>query len=365
MRQIEIELDGAKTSVLVRTGVLQDIGKQLAAALADPEGRPRVAVISDDRVAPLYAGRILDSLAASGFEPRLLVVPAGEVSKGYERLAELHRALASGGFDRESVILALGGGMVSDLAGFAAATWMRGVRFVICPTTMEADVDACLGGKTAINLPEGKNLVGAFHQPFLVAVDPLCLSSLDIRDVRAGLAESVKHAVIDSEEFLKWHETEADQIVALDEAALSHLIHTNLQTKARFVAGDARESGTSRIMLNFGHTLGHAIEACGAFRLRHGECISLGMVAAMHLSERYGLIDAACVGRITELLERLGLPTRLDRPADFDQLAQRMQVDKKSLQRRLRFVLIERIGKPVIRDDVKEEDLREIVETCL
>ncbi|MFQ5462905.1 MAG: 3-dehydroquinate synthase [Phycisphaerae bacterium] len=365
MREIRIELDGAETRVLVGGGVLADVGRRLEAAVADAPDRPRVAVISDDRVAPIYAQKVLDSLAASGFEAQLLVVPAGEASKGFERLAELYRALAASGFDRESVILALGGGVVSDLAGFAAATWMRGVRFAICPTTMESDVDACLGGKTAINLPEGKNLVGAFHQPFLVAVDPQCLSSLDVRDVRAGLAESVKHAVIHSEAFLAWHESMADQIVALDQEALAHLIFTNLQTKAHFVTGDARESGASRVMLNFGHTLGHAIEACSGYRLRHGECISLGMVAALHLSRRYGLIEAACVDRVSELLKRLGLPIRLDRSPDFDRLARCMRVDKKSRQGRLRFVLIEGVGKPVIREDVGEEDLREIVATYL
>lgn len=321
-----------------------------------------VVVISDRTVFELYGRRVLTSLGSAGFAHSEFLLDPGERSKTLSNAAQIYDFLADRRVLRDGIILALGGGVVSDVAGFAASTWMRGIRFAICPTTLEADVDASLGGKTGVNLGGGKNLVGTFHQPILVAVDPSCLQSLGARDVRAGLAESVKHASITSVEFLQWHETNTASILALEPDVLVELVQRNLRIKGEIVEADAFEKTGRRAMLNFGHTIGHAIEATCDFDLRHGECVSLGMIAACRLSRDMGMLGAADVERVESLLGGFGLPTKLPERLDPDQVIRAIELDKKRRVDGIRFVLLEQIGHPVIHT-VPEQTVRRAFES--
>lgn len=246
--------------------------------------------------------------------------------------------------------------MVGDLTGFLAATWLRGVPFVQVPTTLEADVDAAVGGKTAVNHAAGKNLIGAFHQPRMVLIDTGTLATLDERDHRAGLAESVKHGIIRDAEFFTWHEDRARAILDRDEAVLGELIERNCRIKAEVVAADEREAGL-RAILNFGHTIGHAIESDQAYALRHGECVALGMVAATEIAVARGMLARRDADRITVLLKKMGLATRLRQPADPEVLTALMQKDKKVQSGKIRFVLPTGIGEVVTVSDVTSQQI--------
>ena len=337
--------------MVIGPNALLEVGSLLA-QISQANPSRHVAVVADRRVGALHGDRLISSLSRAGNRVCEYRIDPGEGSKNLSTLGELYAYLKAQEIGRDAVVVALGGGVVSDLAGLAAATWMRGIDWVVCPTTMEADLDACLGGKTGIDLPGGKNLVGAFHHPILVVVDPTCLDTLDPRDVRAGLAESVKHALIDSSDFLAWQEAHVSSILALDEAVTIDLILRNLRIKAGVVELDPREHTGARMMLNFGHTIGHAIEDCCQYDLRHGECVSLGMVAACRLSQALDLLDVTVVDRVEALLRLLGLPTRLDRPIEFKRIAATMQCDKKARGGNAQFVLLEGIGQPVVRGDV-------------
>ena len=361
---LKVALGDAITHVVVRQGIRHEIGALLQMYLPDSPNLQAV-VITDEHVGPLYSQSIRESLGKTGASVCEHLLVPGEASKSLEIVGELYDFLASHRVGRGAVIIALGGGVVSDVAGFVAATWMRGVRFAICPTTLEADVDACLGGKTAINMPGGKNLIGAFHQPLLVAVDPQCLETLDPRDIRAGLAESVKHALLRSEEFLAWHERNIPDLVALKAPLLRELILTNLRIKADIVHQDAGERTGVRIVLNFGHTIGHAIEECSRFRLRHGECVALGMIAACRLSRSLGLVEDRVVTRVERLLTGFGLATRLPFPLEPERIMATIRMDKKALAQSTRFVLLQGVGRPVVRADVPEHQVREAFESLL
>lgn len=355
MFDLTINLAGLPCHVVVEAGVRRHIGERLR----DVTSATRICVVTDDRVGPLYADGVRDSMTAVGFDVADHVVPAGEASKSVHEWNRLHERLAEIELARDGMILALGGGVVSDLAGFAAATWLRGVAFAICPTTLEADVDAAIGGKTGINLRAGKNLVGAFHQPRIVAVDPEFLTTLDARDVRAGLAESVKHGLVFSEAHLARHERDADAILRLDPAVLVALIRENIRIKAAVVEADAREQSDRRILLNFGHTIGHAIESCSDYGYRHGECVALGMLAACRISAERGIADEGLCDRLGALLTRLGLPSVLDKsPPPIEEILESIRRDKKVRSGRVRFVLLEGVGKPRICDDVSDGEIR-------
>ena len=326
----------------------------------------RVVFISDTNVWPLYGKATMQKLVRGGADAVWeRVIPAGEASKSWAVAGELFQFLADQQIGRDAVIVALGGGVVSDLGGFVAATWKRGLRLVLCPTTLEADIDAAIGGKTAINIPGGKNLVGTFHQPFLVAIDPACLTTLPRRDLCAAMAESVKHALISSADFLDWHEANVDEILAIDPPVIMRLIEENIRIKADIVSRDATEQWGLRVLLNLGHTIGHAIEECCSFTLRHGECVSLGLVAACRLSNRLGMLDSACLERIERLLIRFRLPTRLENPIDPDRILFAMRNDKKARGGAARFVILEDIGRPVVRGDLPETAVREAYESLL
>jgi 3-dehydroquinate synthase len=354
MFDLSINLPGEASQVLVESRVRDRIG-QVLAEIVSPG---RVCLVTDSRVGPLYADPLEASLGSAGFDVVGHTVPEGEASKSLDEAGRLYESLARQELGRDGLLVALGGGVVSDLTGFVAATWLRGVDFAICPTTLEADVDAAIGGKTGINLPAGKNLVGSFHQPRLIAVDPDCLATLDPRDVRAGLAESVKHGLVFSEAFLGWHEENVDAILGLDAEVIRSLILRNIRIKAGVVESDARERTGRRILLNFGHTIGHAVERCAGYRYRHGECVALGMMAACRLSAARGLLDAAAVERVERLLASLGLPCALRDPPPLDDILGCIRKDKKAVSARVRFVLLEGVGRPVVCDDVSDEEIR-------
>ncbi len=331
----------ARSRVRIARGGLEALG----AFVRRTTGARRVALVSDRTVAALWGGTAARALRAAGIAYVPCVVPAGERSKQPERLVRLWRSLAAAGIGRADVVVALGGGVVGDLAGFAAATWLRGVPWIGVPTTLLAQVDSSIGGKTAIDLPEGKNLVGAFHQPAGVLVDPDVLATLPARHVRAGLAEVIKKGFAVDASLFAWCERNAEKLAAGEPAALAGAVARAIRVKARVVLADERErEGGGRTALNFGHTLGHAIEAAHGYRgLLHGEAVAIGMRAAAELSvERVGLAVESRI-RLEAMLDHVGLPVRMP-PTPMRALLRAMANDKKRANAVVRWVLTPQIG---------------------
>ena len=352
-RVVDVPVPGRPYGIAIRAGLLRTHDM---AALAP--GR-QVFVVSDSNVAPLY----LDGLRArfADHELHAHVLPAGEQEKTLARFGEVMAAMAAAGARRDVTVVALGGGVVGDLAGFAAACWMRGVRCVQVPTTLLAMVDSSVGGKTAVDLPAGKNLVGAFHQPAAVVVDTDTLATLPVRELRAGLAEVLKYGAIVDPDFFDWIETHADALLAREPAALEDAIARSCAHKAAIVSRDEHEQG-ERMLLNFGHTFGHAIEtAQGYGGLLHGEAVAVGMVLAAKLSARLGLAPPADAGRLAKVLDRLGLPTAVPDGLDAEALLARMRLDKKAVSAGLRLVLWRGIGAAEVRGDVPEAEIRAVL----
>ena len=319
-------------------------------------------IVADEAVAAAgYAPALEQALRRAFASVRTVAVPSGEPTKSFAQATRLYAECIRSGLDRHSAILALGGGVAGDLAGFVAATYMRGVRFIQVPTTLLAH-DASIGGKVAVNLPEGKNLVGAFHPPRLVLYDVLTLRTLPGRERACGLAEAVKHGVIRDPELFLFIERHAEALLAGDSGLLAELLHRSCAVKAAVVSADEREEGL-RAILNFGHTVGHAIEALAAYgAYTHGEAVALGMVAEARLARRLGILDRAAQERLQALLPRAGLPVRLPdelrQPAAIDRLVEFMRRDKKAERRSLAFVLPRSIGAAEIMKSVGEDDVR-------
>jgi 3-dehydroquinate synthase len=327
------------------------IGEGLLKAASSLEGLPAAAtavVVTNPTVAKLYAERVLDLLSREYKNVLRVELPDGEAHKDWTSLNRIFDALLGEGCDRKTLIFALGGGVVGDIAGFAAACYMRGVPFVQIPTTLLAQVDSSVGGKTAINHPLGKNMIGAFYQPLRVIADLDTLDTLPERELSAGLAEVIKYGPIADDAFLDWIDINLNALLARDKSALAHAVKRSCEIKAWVVGQDERESGL-RAILNFGHTFGHAIEAgLGYGEWLHGEAVGCGMVMAIDLSHRLGLVDAAYAERLTRLIERARLPVR--GPAlGADRYLELMRVDKKSEAGEIRFVVIEAPGRAAIR----------------
>jgi len=330
---------------------LKTVGREAKAAARGP----KAALVTDSRVAGLYLEPALESLRAARLEATSAVVPPGEGSKTLARAGELYDALLQAGLDRGSVLVALGGGVVTDLAGFVAATYMRGIAWVAVPTTLLAQVDASVGGKTAVDHPECKNLIGAFHQPSAVLCDVATLATLPDEELRNGLVEVVKHAVIRDADLFKDLERRADALLARDPAVLEPIVARNVRIKVEVVAADERESGLRRI-LNYGHTIGHALESL--MGLAHGRAVALGMMAEARIAERRGLVGRAVVERQKALLERFGLPVSLPTGADAERCLAIVRHDKKAEAGRMRFVLPEAIGRVRVVQDVTDDEIR-------
>jgi 3-dehydroquinate synthase len=300
----------------------------------------RVALVADDRVLRLLRG---GRLAGARWDGTALTFPAGERSKTRETWSRLTDELLRLGFGRDSALVALGGGVAGDLAGFVGATYMRGIPVLQAPTTLLAMLDASVGGKTGVDTAQGKNLIGAFHPPVAVVADPLVLATLPEGEYRAGLAEAVKHGLIADRDYFGWIETEADALVARDPAALQHLVRRSVEIKADVVGEDEREGGR-RAILNAGHTVAHALEQATDFRVPHGEAVGLGLVAEAALAADLGLATVEVGTRLTALLERLGLPTRVREPIGVERVIAAMASDKKNRSGGIRFALARDVG---------------------
>lgn len=308
-----------------------------------------VLIVTDETVASLYLAQVVSSLQNLTIEK--LILPVGEVYKTLDFVEQIWAALANYKFHRDSCVIALGGGVIGDLAGFAAACYMRGIAFLSMPTTLLAQVDSSVGGKTGVNLPQGKNLVGAFHQPVGVVIDIDTLATLPARQFHAGCAEIVKYATIQDPEFFAWLEHHADKILAKDPDSLIEAIARSCRHKAEIVARDEREQG-ERALLNFGHTFGHALETASEYSLLHGEAVAIGMVLAARLSTRLGLATESERQRLATLLKRFNLP--VDLPDDIVPagLLDLMQRDKKNREGRLRLILWREIGKAEVVNEI-------------
>ncbi|MDG2303630.1 MAG: 3-dehydroquinate synthase [Candidatus Binatia bacterium] len=341
LQPITVELRDRSYDIQVGIDSLGRIGECLAPLL---RGK-KIALITDPVVEPLYGRRVRDSLRDAGFTVAQVTVPTGEQHKNLGELERVHEELACARLERSSTLVALGGGVIGDLTGFAASSFLRGIDVVQVPTTLLAQVDSSIGGKTGVNLKAGKNLVGAFHQPRFVLADVETLASLPVRQLRAGIAEVVKYGVILSDELFGFLEARADAILALDREILAEVVHRCAAAKARVVMEDEKEGGL-RAILNFGHTLGHAVEALTKYqRFLHGEAVAIGMVFAAKLSAvRHGF-PAPDAARVAGLLERFGLPIVIPEELDRGDLARAIETDKKRQEDRVKFVCVERIGK--------------------
>ncbi|MGH8214846.1 MAG: 3-dehydroquinate synthase [Rhodanobacteraceae bacterium] len=357
--RVEVELPGCRYRISIGTGLLDD-----GAAWRDAIRGVHVLVVSDEHVAPLYAQRLREALVWASGQPvqvETLVLPAGEAHKDLAAAAKVLDALAKLGATRDACVLALGGGVVGDIAGFAAACWMRGVDFVQVPTTLLAMVDSSVGGKTGVDHPAGKNLIGAFHQPRAVIADLDTLATLPDRELRAGLAEVIKTACIGDADFFAWLEGHADELLTRDVDAIGHAIATCCRFKAGVVARDEREAG-ERALLNFGHTFGHALEAeAGYGTLLHGEAIAVGMVLAARLSATLGMAEPADTQRLAGLLRRCGLPVVPPPGLAADALLARMRLDKKNRAGSLRLILWRGVGRAEIVEGVGDDAIRTVL----
>jgi 3-dehydroquinate synthase len=369
LRTIRVELSANPYSIVIGTGALQQLGEQVRAA--GIKAGTKVLVVTNPVVEQHYGATALSSLKAAGFEASTLVIEAGEDQKTPATVALIHDAAFERRLERGSLIVALGGGVVGDMAGFAAASWLRGIAVVQVPTTLLAMVDAAIGGKTGVNHPGGKNLIGAFHQPRLVLIDPATLATLPEREFRAGMAEVIKYGVIGDAELFADLEAAAGRdataglasLSAVGPALLQTLLERSAAAKARVVAADEREGGL-RAILNYGHTLGHVVEAlCGYGTWLHGEAVAIGMVAAGELSLELGLWGASEQRRQRAVIAAAGLPQQW--PAlDPGAVLQCLQGDKKVRDGKVRFVLPTGLGSVQIRDDVTPEQVLAALQRC-
>jgi 3-dehydroquinate synthase len=365
---VDVALGERAYNIVIGRGVLQSLGSRVAAL------RPgaRAAIVTDEYVATHWLRQTEASLLDAGIATSRIVVDEGEVSKSYEGMEYVCEELIAAKIERNDLVIALGGGVVGDLAGFAAAVLRRGVDFVQVPTSLLAQVDSSVGGKTGINSPHGKNLVGAFHQPVLVVADTAVLDTLSPRQFRAGYAEVAKYGVLGDEAFFAWLEANHADIFA-GGAAREHAIATSCRAKAAIVMRDERENG-ERALLNLGHTFGHALEAATGFsdRLFHGEGVAIGMVLAAEFSAQLGMVADADALRVKHHLAAVGLPTHLQDIAGFtqekigaDALMGLMAQDKKVKRGKLTFILLQAIGRAVIVPDVEPSLVRDFLERKL
>ena len=361
-RIVRVDLAGRAYDIAIGPGLIDRVG-ELSAALLQA---PRVIVVTDETVAPLYKERVAASFAKANVTPETIVVPAGEGSKQFAPFGALMNRLLDHKPDRKTTLVALGGGVVGDLTGFAASVLLRGVDFIQVPTTLLAQVDSSVGGKTGINTPHGKNLVGSFHQPRLVVADTDALNTLPRRELLAGYAEAAKYGLIDDPAFWDWCEQNGAALLAGDAARRTYAIEQSCLAKARIVAADERETTDLRALLNLGHTFGHALEAETGFGsdLLHGEAVGAGMAMAFDLSAELGLGPRADAERVRRHLAAVGLPVRLRaiggdnrRTWDTGRLIGHMRGDKKAEAGRLTFVLARGIGKAFVTRDVDERAL--------
>lgn len=341
MRTLKVNLGDRSYPIHLGEGLLSRIGELLIGAGCGE----KVGIITNPTVAGLYLKPIQEALSRSGFKVTSILVPEGEGHKNLKSLSAIYDRLISERFERGSSVVALGGGVIGDLAGFAAATFLRGIPYVQVPTTLLAQVDSSVGGKTGVNHREGKNLIGAFYQPRLVLIDVGVLHTLSRRELLAGLAEVIKYGIIEEPQLFGLLEEELERLLALDRDLLIEAIATSCAIKAKIVEKDEREEDY-RSVLNFGHTIGHALESLTGYeKFLHGEAVAIGMAQAASISVRQGFCDEESLQRIHRLITRVGLPTKIPSNIKPSELVERMEVDKKSAGGEIKFVLCAGIGK--------------------
>ena len=359
MGTIRVELGERSYDIVIGSNMLGNIGASLK-----PFGfSPKIAVVSNPTVYPLYGDAVTNSLKKAGFDVLKVIVPDGEEYKDLLWVEYIYNELLTAKLDRSSSLIALGGGVIGDITGFAASTYMRGISYIQIPTTLLAQVDSSVGGKTGVNHKRGKNMVGTFWQPRLVWVDVKTLKTLQKREFLAGVAEVIKYGVIWDDGFFDFLETERKKILNLDREALLYIVKRSCEIKAEVVSKDERESGL-RAILNFGHTIGHAIETATEYRkYLHGEAVAIGMHLEARLASMLNLIDIVTVSRIKALIDSYGLPSEKPLDIDVEHILSSMELDKKAVAGQLKFILPEKIGKVRIQAGVSWKIIKDLLQS--
>jgi 3-dehydroquinate synthase len=344
--------------IFVGYGLLDKLGEKMKKAALSGTA----TVISDENVFSLYGSKVEGILKHAGFAVNAFVVPPGEETKSTDYAIKIYDFLVEHRAERDDIIVALGGGMIGDLAGFVAATFLRGMPWIQVPTSLVAMVDASIGGKVGVNHPEGKNLIGAFYQPNLVLADCETLTTLPQRELTSGWAEVIKHGMILDEEFVQFLESNVDKLTKLEPKLLARAISRSAAIKAQVVSQDEKEREGKRTVLNYGHTIAHGLEAATQYKqFLHGEAVAIGMVGAAELSQRLGLLPSNAVKRQQVLLQKFSLPTVFS-GLDFAEITRAMELDKKTKEKAIRWVLLQDIGKAVIRSDVPQKDVLAVLQ---
>jgi len=345
MDTITVDLGLRSYKIFIEEQLLDQAGASIDSLL----GKRNTVIITNTTIAPLYADRLATALNASGFMPSIIELPDGEQFKTLDQIQHIYSKMLTAALDRKSLLIALGGGVIGDMAGFAAATFMRGIDFIQVPTTLLAQVDSSVGGKTGVNLTEGKNLVGAFHQPRMVLIDPQVLRTLNVRELQSGTAEVIKTAIIHDALFFEYLEKNVEKIASVDMTVLQHIITICCRIKATITSEDETEQGI-RAFLNFGHTIGHAIETLTRYETyTHGEAVAIGMAAIAQLSLKMGFCCKSDADRIIALLQLAGLPTTLPLFSATDYVAAILK-DKKKAVDTIKMVFLKKIGEVFLRE---------------
>ncbi|MGB9715594.1 MAG: 3-dehydroquinate synthase [Thermodesulfovibrionales bacterium] len=359
MEKVKVKLKERSYDICIGKDILRDIGNIIRTFRLSP----RIAIVSNPTVYPLYGKIIEDSLKKTDFDVTVVTIPDGEEYKDLLWLEHIYNKLLIAKLDRKSTLIALGGGVIGDITGFAASTYMRGISYIQIPTTLLAQVDSSVGGKTGVNHPLGKNMIGTFWQPRLVWIDVSTLKTLPKREFLAGIAEIIKYGVIWDKDLFNYLEEKREKILKLDERLITNIIRRSCEIKAGIVSKDERESGL-RSILNFGHTIGHAIETVTEYtRYLHGEAIAIGMGLEAELAGKLKFISFDKVHRIKSLIESYGLPSKIPDDINRHRILLSMELDKKAVAGELKFILPERIGKVKIHKGIPEKVIKELLQT--
>ena len=356
MSRLEVGLGERSYSITIEQNCLQKIGGELGSL----HPASRYCIITDDNIAEIYGRRLLQAIESTGLSCDLLTFPHGEEHKNLATVSSLLSHAARKGLDRKSIFIALGGGVSGDIGGFVAATYMRGVPFIQIPTSLLAQVDSSVGGKTGVDIPEGKNLVGAFYQPEAVYIDPDVLNTLPSKEYINGMAEVIKHGIIRDAGYFQMLDQKFDQVMALDPDVLGELIYVSCRIKSAVVAEDEKESNIRRI-LNFGHTIGHAVEAASDFEIAHGFAVGIGMVAAARISVLKGILGNEKLAAMISMIKRYGLPTEVPEDLDRNRIKSYLLTDKKRIGSKTSFILATDIGEVIITDEVIDEEIDAVI----
>ncbi len=360
MRVLKVNLD-KKTSTSYEIRIGKGIIDRMILLIAKNHKAARYVILTDSNVNEFYGQIMLDALTQAGRKASIMEIPAGEASKNMSTVMYIAGNLLAAGADRETLLIALGGGVVGDLTGFIASVYMRSVPYIQIPTTLVGQVDSAIGGKTAVDLPQGKNLMGTFYQPRAVFADLNFLDTLPDKEFNNGLAEIIKYGIIEDEKMFKYLEENMDAIKSRDSVHLMKMVETCCRIKKSIVEIDEREQGLRRI-LNFGHTLGHALEAVSGYALSHGEGVALGMIAAAKLSVKMHYLPENELTRVENMIRQAGLPTRVEAVLDSKAVISRLKMDKKKKDGVIHFVLIKKIGMPFVNGSISDQLIEEVLE---